>query len=308
MRQTHREARASLPDNDRMQKSPMPAPLLPAAQYSAPISQAERHEFIPFVHVLIGTAFAVIRPLFMRGVAVSAKTDATPVTAADRGAEAAMRREIARRYPEHGIVGEEYGEKAGQRYRWILDPVDGTRAFISNCFLFGTLIALERDDGAGFAPILGAIAHPAAGMALIGHRNGTRLYCADGSERPARVRRCTGIEGATVLATTHWETGEQRGGEGIATLVRSARLYRTWGDCFGYFALATGGADIMLDPTLAYWDVAAIVPVVEGAGGRVSSWAGGSPLAETSLIATAGPLHDDVLRLIRAATVHTGSG
>jgi myo-inositol-1(or 4)-monophosphatase len=113
------------------------------------------------------------------------------------------------------------------------------------------------------------------------------------------VRHCARLEDATVLATTHWETGEQRGGEGSAALIRRARLYRTWGDCFGYFALATGGADVMLDPTLAYWDVAAIVPVVEGAGGRVSSWSGGDPLAELTLIATAGSLHDEVLQLVR---------
>jgi myo-inositol-1(or 4)-monophosphatase len=272
-----------------------------ARRYSAPVSPAERREFVPFMHVLIGTAFDVIRPLFLRGVTVSAKADATPVTEADRGAEAAMRRAIEHRYPEHGIVGEEFGEKAGRRYRWILDPVDGTRAFISHCFLFGTLIALERDDGTGFAPILGAIAHPAAGVALIGHRDGTRLYSADGAERAVRVRHCARLEDATVLATTHWETGEQRGGEGSAALIRRARLYRTWGDCFGYFALATGGADVMLDPTLAYWDVAAIVPVVEGAGGRVSSWSGGDPLAELTLIATAGSLHDEVLQLVRTA-------
>jgi len=285
-----------------MKMAPTPESKSPVARYSAPITRAERGEFIPFMHTLIGTAFAVIRPLFLRGTAVSAKADATPVTAADRGAEAAMRREIERRYPEHGIVGEEYGEKTGRRYRWILDPVDGTRAFITHCFLFGTLIALERDDGAGYAPILGVIAHPAAGLALIGHRGATTLYTADGSKRVARVRGCARIEEATVLATTHWETGEQRGGDGIAALIRRARLYRTWGDCFGYFALATGGADVMLDPSLAYWDVAAIVPVVEGAGGRVSSWAGGNPLAEPSLIATAGPLHEDVLRQLRSAT------
>ncbi len=270
-------------------------------RYSAAITAAERREFIPFMHLLIGTAFAVIRPLFLTGVAVDAKADASPVTAADRGAEAAMRREIERRFPRHGIVGEEFGTKAGERYRWVLDPVDGTRAFISHCFLFGTLIALERDDGAGYAPILGAIAHPAASVALIGHRDETRLYGADGTERPVHVRPCARLEEATVLATSHWETGEQLGGEGVAALVRRARLYRTWGDCFGYFALATGGADVMLDPSLAYWDVAAIVPVVEGAGGRVSNWSGGNPLAEPSLIATAGPLHEPVLQQLRAA-------
>jgi myo-inositol-1(or 4)-monophosphatase len=277
----------------------MTTPATPTARYSAPIAPAERREFIPFMHRLIGTAITVIQPLFLGNVRVSAKSDATPVTAADRGAEAAMRRLIEAAYPEHGIVGEEFGTRPGRRYRWILDPIDGTRAFISNCFLFGTLIALERDDGAGFAPILGAIAHPAAGVALIGHRGGTRLYAADGRERAVRVRSCSRLEEATVLATTHWETGEQSGGAGVAAIVRRARLYRTWGDCFGYFSLATGGADVMLDPTLSYWDVAAVVPVVEGAGGQVSSWSGGDPLAEPSLIATAGPVHADVLRLLR---------
>jgi myo-inositol-1(or 4)-monophosphatase len=269
-----------------------------AVTFSAPISAAERREFVPFMHLLIGTAMAVIQPLFLRGTAVSVKADRSPVTAADRGAEAAMRREIARRYPDHGVVGEEFGVREGRRYRWILDPVDGTRAFITHCFLFGTLIALERDDGAGYAPVLGAIAHPAAGLALIGHRGGTRLYGSDGSSRRASVRPCERLEDATVLATTHWETGEQRGGEGSAAVIRRARLYRTWGDCFGYFALATGGADVMLDPRLAYWDIAALVPVVEGAGGRLTSWSGGDPLTGKSLIATAGPLHDEVLAAI----------
>jgi myo-inositol-1(or 4)-monophosphatase len=114
------------------------------------------------------------------------------------------------------------------------------------------------------------------------------------------VRACRELEDATVLATTHWSTGEQRAVASIDRLIRRAKLYRTWGDCFGYFALATAGADVMLDPTLAYWDVAAIVPVVEGAGGRVTSWRGGNPLEDPSLIATAGALHDEILRIVQA--------
>ena len=270
-------------------------------RYSAPLSALEAREFTPFMHELIACAFGVVRPRFLSGTRVQTKADASPVTAADRGAERAMRSLIERRYPDHGVVGEEYGTRAGAgRYRWILDPVDGTRAFISNCFLFGTLIALERDDGAGFRPVLGCIAHAAAGLALIGNTRETRLYADDGSQRRARVRACGRLEDATLLATTHWSTGEQAGGPAIEGLIRRARLYRTWGDCFGYFALATGGADIMLDPTMAYWDVAAIVPVVEGAGGRVSAWDGGDPLARPSLIATAGPLHDEVVAALRS--------
>jgi len=301
-----------------------------ASTFAAECNQHEQAEFVPFLHELIGTALQVIGPLFLSGANVSTKGDATPVTAADRGTEEAMRRLIEQRYPQHGIIGEEFGVKEtsttpghGPRYRWVLDPVDGTRAFITNCFLFGTLIALERTDdenapavGDGsrpadakadnarpsrFAPILGVIAHPAAGVALIGHRARTTLYARDGSQRDVRVRACAQIEAATVLSTSHWSTGEQSGAANTARiggLSARARLYRTWGDCFGYFALATGGADVMLDPVLAYWDVAAIVPVIEGAGGRVTSWRGGDPLREPSLIATAGPMHDTVLRLL----------
>lgn len=279
---------------------------MPTARFAAPAAPAEIAEFEPFLHELIRTAFATIRPFFLGGIAVDTKHDASPVTQADRAAEQAMRALIERRYPDHGIVGEEFGNKpARAAYRWVLDPVDGTRAFITNCFLFGTLIALERrvdapDDGgdAGFRPVLGVIAHPAAGVALIGHRDGTRLFAADGSTRRVSVRPCTRLEDATVLATTHWSTREQSGGPEVERVIRRAKLYRTWGDCFGYFSLATGGADVMLDPTLSYWDVAAIVPVVEGAGGRVTSWTGGNPLVQLSLIATAGGVHDGVLQAL----------
>jgi myo-inositol-1(or 4)-monophosphatase len=240
--------------------------------YSAPLARAEESEFVPFMHELIGIAFATIRGHFMTGTAVVTKGDASPVTMADRNAEAAMRHLIERRYPRHAIVGEEHGNKPGERYRWVLDPIDGTRAFITNCFLFGT---------------------------LIGHTGESTLYASDGSSRAARVRPCTLLADATVLATTHWSTGEQRGGAAVERIIRAAKLYRTWGDCFGYFALATGGADLMLDPTLAYWDVAAIVPVVEGAGGAVTAWQGGNPLADLSLIASAGPLNEAALELLR---------
>jgi histidinol phosphatase-like enzyme (inositol monophosphatase family) len=279
-----------------------------AIRYCAPLEAREAREFVPFMHELIGAAIAVIRPLFLSGVAVDTKHDTSPVTAADRGAEEAMRALIEHRYPAHGVLGEEFGEKTAApgapRYRWVLDPVDGTRAFISHCFLFGTLVALERDEGHGFCPVLGAIAHPAAGLALIGHAGESRLYANDGSQRAVRVRHCERLEDATVLATSHWTTHEQRGAPNAARIedvIARARLYRTWGDCFGYFALATGGADAMLDPTLSYWDVAAIIPVVEGAGGVVSSWTGGDPLATPSLLAAAPSLHATLLRELHGA-------
>ena len=255
---------------------------------------------MPFMHELIAVAFATIRPLFLVGATVSTKSDASPVTLADRNAEAAMRRLIERRYPAHAMVGEEHGVKDGRDYRWVLDPIDGTRAFITNCFLFGTLIALERWEQDSYRPVLGVIGHPAAGVALIGHQRGTTLYASDGSSRRVQVRRCERLEDATVLATSHWTSGEQPAANTarVEEIAKRAKLYRTWGDCFGYFALATGTADLMLDPRLGYWDVAAILPVVEGACGVVSSWNGGDPLAEPSLIASAGALHPIALSLL----------
>ena len=269
-------------------------------RFSALLSAAEEREFVPFMHQLIAKAFGSIRPLFLGGTEVSMKGDASPVTLADRNAEAAMRALIEQRYPEHAIVGEEHGVKEGRGYRWVLDPIDGTRAFITHCFLFGTLIGLERWERGRYRPVLGVIAHPAAGVALIGHRRTTRLYATDGSSRRARVRHCNRLDDATVLATSHWTSGEQPAPNAarIEEIAGRAKMYRTWGDCFGYFALATGAADLMLDPRLSYWDVAAIVPVVEGAGGTVSSWTGGDPLAEPSLIASAGALHPIVLSVL----------
>ncbi len=268
-------------------------------RYSAPLSADEEREFTPFLHELIGRAFCVIGPFFLTGTRVQIKADASPVTAADRKAEAELRRDIERRYPQHGILGEEYGERKGGRYRWILDPIDGTKAFISNCFLFGTLIALERDDGEGYRPVLGCIAHAAAGCALIGHRARTTLFTRDGLQRPVRVRAPRPLEEATVLATSVPGLREQDSDALALAVVQRAALVRTWGDCFGYFALATGGADAMLDPVLSYWDVAAVVPVVEGAGGRVTNWQGTDPLRNPSLIASSGALHEQILAVLR---------
>lgn len=129
-----------------------------ATRYCAPATPAEIERFTPFLFELLDASFAEISARFLRGIEVDDKDNGTPVTQADKQAEAVMRKLIEARYPKHGIFGEEFGIKEseevdGVRYRWILDPIDGTRSFITNSFLFGTLIALERDDGAGFRPI-----------------------------------------------------------------------------------------------------------------------------------------------------------
>ncbi len=276
--------------------------------YCAPLTQEEAERFTPFLFELLEASFEQIAPRFLQGIKVDDKANGTPVTQADKCAEAAMRKLIEERYPTHGIFGEEYGIKEGQetegvRYRWILDPVDGTRSFITNSFLFGTLVALERDDGAGFRPILSSVSHPAARVRTIGSLSGTQLYYDNGLKpmvRDLRVRPCDYLSQATLLTTSHWTTPEQKGDVRMQKIIDSVKLYRTFGDCFGYFAVASGGADIMIDPDLSYWDVAALLPVVEGAGGTLTSVSGGNPLTELSAVCTAGGIHGEVIALLNS--------
>ena len=279
-----------------------------STHYCAPATEAEVELFTPFIFELLDASFSEIAPRFLRGIEVDDKDNGTPVTQADKCAEAAMRKLIEERFPKHGIFGEEYGIKEcsvseGARYRWILDPVDGTRSFITNSFLFGTLIALERDDGAGFRPILSSVSHPAARVRTIGSLAGTTLYYDNGLQplvRKLRVRHCTRLADATLLTTSHWTTPEQKGGEQMQKIIDAVKLYRTFGDCFGYFAVASGGADIMIDPDLSYWDIAALLPVIEGAGGTLTSVTGGNPLKDLSAVCTAGDIHGEVIALLNS--------
>ena len=279
-----------------------------ATRYCLPATQEEIDLFTPFVFELLEASFAEIAPRFLRGIEVDDKDNGTPVTQADKCAEAAMRKLIEERFPKHGIFGEEFGIKEGEedegvRYRWILDPIDGTRSFITNSFLFGTLIALERDDGAGFRPILSSVSHPAARVRTIGTLSGTTLYYDNGLAplvRPLKVRSCSKLADATLLATSHWSTDEQKGDERVQKLIDAVKLYRTFGDCFGYFAVASGGADIMIDPDLSYWDIAALLPVVEGAGGTLTSMTGGNPLKDLSAVCTAGGIHGEVIAILNS--------
>ncbi len=266
-------------------------------------SDQEFQVFEPVFKDLIALASREILSRFLRGVAVDEKEDFSPVTAADRQAEKVMREKIEQIFPTHGIYGEEFGIKEASgdlpRYRWILDPVDGTRSFITNAFQFGTLIALEKDCGSGFKPLIGAISHPQVGVYLIGRSNETKLRLPDGRVVAAQVRDTQEISQATLLTTSHWTTPEQQGGEELQKLIDQVKLYRTWGDCFGYFAVATGGADIMIDPDLHYWDVAALVPIIEGAQGVLVSTKGGNPLKDLSAVATNPRLLGKVLSIIK---------
>ncbi|KQW86640.1 histidinol-phosphatase [Brevundimonas sp. Root1279] len=195
-----------------------------------------------------------------------------PVTQADREAEAAIRKLIASRYPEHGIIGEEYGEDRPEaEHVWVLDPIDGTRAFIAGLPLWTNLIALRRRG----KPIVGVIGQPYLDEIFLGGPSGARLL-KGGSDTPLAVRRCEKLTDA-VIATTdpNLFTGSELG---AWTQVRAAaRLARLGCDAYAYAMLAAGRIDLVAESQLKVWDWSALVPVIEAAGGEVTNWRGEAP-------------------------------
>ena len=229
-----------------------------------------------------------IRPFFASpDLVVETKSDDTPVTLADRGAEELMRRMIRQRFPTHGILGEELGpENTGAEFVWVLDPIDGTRAFAAATPLFGTLIALMHHG----QPVLGVIHQPVLRQLVIGDGDRTTL-----NGRTVRVRATPGLAEATLLSSSALSPARHQNGEAFAALTHRVKLFRTWGDCFGYLLVATGWADIMCDPVMNPWDIAALIPVIRGAGGIITDWQGRDPVDATSIVASIPGLHPQVI-------------
>jgi myo-inositol-1(or 4)-monophosphatase len=246
--------------------------------------------FLDFTFDLAQASGEIICKYFRNKMDVESKSDQTPVTIADRQAEQVMRTMIQERYPDHGILGEEFDMvNPDARFQWILDPIDGTKTFVTGTYLFGTLIALLKDG----RPIIGAINNPVTNQFLVGDGKTAWLNGA-----LVTVRDCLTITSATLLTTNPLTVHQYRDGGAFEALVRQVKLYRTWGDCHGYYLVATGYADIMIDAAMHIWDVAALIPVIEGAGGKISDYYGGDPMSGEGAIATSGPLHDEVLRAL----------
>jgi len=237
-----------------------------------------------------------LKPYFARGLtsggaaalAIEHKADQSPVTEADRDAEALLRAKINARFPTHGIIGEEHGnERESADFVWVLDPIDGTKSFISGVPLWGTLIALLHNG----APILGAIHQPILAQLLIGDGATAEL-----NGRPVRTRSTTALSEATLLTSDTVNLDARIGAARASALLGRARIARTWGDCYGYLLVATGQADAMLDPIMNPWDIAALVPIIRGAGGVISDWNGGPAYPADAIVATATPeLHTTIL-------------
>jgi len=233
------------------------------------LETAQRKIYLDFACELAREAGNFIRPIFCeRSFHVSEKVDASPLTEADTGAEALIRKRISERYPEHGIFGEEMKEKpshADSPFRWVIDPIDGTKAFISGVPLFTVLIALEFKGQA----VVGVIYQPILDQLVAGDG-----FSAFYNGVPTHARECADLADATLLTTDARNPLLTQGGADWQELVSKVKLYRTWGDAYGYLLLAAGYADIMADPILEHWDKAALFPILTGAGIRFSDWTG----------------------------------
>jgi myo-inositol-1(or 4)-monophosphatase len=217
-----------------------------------------------------------------------------PVTVADRDAEAAMRRLIKANFPGHGIVGEEYGpEREDADFVWVLDPIDGTRAFISGLPVWGTLIGLKKEG----RPVLGMMAQPFTGERFAG--DGSRAwYSGPGGARSLTARPCPALGDATLFTTTPalFSRSDRPPYDRVETSVRFAR-YGT--DCYAYCMVAAGHADLVVETELQAYDIVALIPIIEGAGGRVTDWSGNSAASGGRVLASGDRrLHDTVLHLL----------
>jgi myo-inositol-1(or 4)-monophosphatase len=247
-------------------------------------------EFKKFCSMLADESGKIIKQYYRTDYRVEIKSDETPVTIADKKSEELMRNLIMKEFPDHGILGEEFGEyNPSSEYRWILDPIDGTKSFISGVPLFGTLIALIHNN----EPIIGLINHPVLGECLIGDNNTTEL-----NNVKVTVRKCNDLSSALLLASDHLMVEKYRSKSGFDNLLSRVKLYRTWGDCYGYSLLASGFADIMIDPIMSKWDLAALIPVVKGAGGTITDYYGNNPMDGNSIVASCPKLHEQVLEIL----------
>jgi histidinol phosphatase-like enzyme (inositol monophosphatase family) len=255
------------------------------------MSQTELKELLNFGVSAAREAGEITLRYFKKDFQTRLKGKDNFVTQADLEAEEFLRRRIAERYPEDAIVGEEGGESAGTSgRRWILDPIDGTYSFVHGVPFYGVLVGCEVDGD----PAVGVINLPAVGEIVYAARG---LGCFWNGE-PARVSRTAKLEDALLLSTDFGSCERYGFGAAAAGLQRRASMRRTWGDCYGYALVATGRADAMLDPALNVWDCAALMPILEEAGGTFTDWQGRRSIHSGNGVATNGELFSEVMRII----------
>lgn len=247
-------------------------------------------EFQPFVKLLANKSAEIIREYFRKPIRIESKRDLSPVTIADKKSEEIMRELIRKHFPDHGIIGEEFGqEKIDADFVWVLDPIDGTKSFVCGALSFGTLIALTHKN----KPVLGVINHPILDEFLIGDNNISLL-----NDAKVQVRNISDLSEAVLLTTDHLNIKKYQKAEKFDKLIKSVWLYRNWGDCYGYYLLATGFADIMIDPIMSVWDSMALIPIINGAGGIITDYNGNDPIKGNSIIAASPGIHKQVISIL----------
>jgi myo-inositol-1(or 4)-monophosphatase len=254
-----------------------------------------------FAHDLADLSAAAILPYFRRALKVANKHKGSgfdPVTAADRAAERQIRAAIAKRFPDHGILGEEFASVDGAgRYQWVVDPIDGTRAFIMGSPLWGTLIGLLEDG----RPVLGIMDQPFTRERFWGDGRTASMRGPDGRRRRLETRGCRALTEA-VLTSTDPEMFTAAGDRaGFGRVKARARMTRYGGDCYGYCLLAAGLVDVVVEAGLKPHDIVALIPIIEGAGGHVTTWNGGPALQGGRIVAAGDArVHAEAIALLGA--------
>jgi histidinol-phosphatase len=253
-------------------------------------------DFTAFIGHLATASGETILPFFRTSLGVDNKGahDFDPVTEADRAAEAVMRRLIQANFPQHGIVGEEFGnEREDAEYVWVLDPIDGTKSFISGFPTWGTLIALMHEK----MPVFGMMHQPYIGERFYGD-NGSANYSGSAGQRRLAVRRCASLKDATLFTTSPLLMNEADRAT-FGRIEKSTRLTRYGGDCYSYCMLAAGHLDLVIETELKPYDIAALIPIIAGAGGVVTTWEGGPAQGGGRIVVAGDPrIHEAALKLL----------
>jgi histidinol phosphatase-like enzyme (inositol monophosphatase family) len=227
----------------------------------------EIDRFLCFAAQLADESAKVVQHYFRSPISVDDKADLSPVTVADRESEAVMRRLIERAFPEHGIIGEEHGaDRPDAPFVWVLDPIDGTKSFITGKPLFGTLIALMHEGSA----IVGIISHPALGERWTGAKGRPTLF----NGTPARTRPCDVLGKAAAYSTSPYMFATERDAAAYERLRRRVKLALYGADCYAYGLMSSGWADLVVEGGLKVYDYCALIPVIEGSGGLITDWLG----------------------------------
>jgi len=254
-------------------------------------------EFLEFAYDIAAAAGAAILPHFRQAITVEDKRNELgydPVTIADRAAEEVIRAAVARSYPDHSIHGEEQGRLLGtSSYTWVIDPIDGTKSFILGHLHWGILVALH--DGA--RPIVGVAHQPFVGETFLGALGHTAEWRRGGERRVLRTRPCARVEDAIVATTDPRTFRSARETEALRVVGDEARFIRYGGDCYCYTQLAMGLVDVVIETGLQPYDIQALIPIIEAAGGTITDWSGGPCDQGGSVLACGDPtLHAAILR------------